>query len=287
MPGSRRLEHTILLSFALLAVGVAVGVAACGRASQQRGEREHVVWRSDFSRGNFTDWSWWGQGQSSIWGHVGVVRPGDVGVPPLVGRYVARFQTTRSDLDHRRTNAKIYKAFSVDGPNGQRSPDDVSGTYRAWFYLPKGFRVPGGTAINMFQFKEQYDGHSDPLWWVQLSTASWATPRPATWRSAKPTRADAPVMFINHWANQWTRHEVYMAAPLGRWFEVRADVHQGKDIVFYVDGRRLDTASAREYPTSPFHANSQAWTFGVGEYGDALAGPLYVGGAIVTTPPLA
>lgn len=244
------------------------------------------VWSSDFSRHNFTGWSWWGQGQASIWGHVAVVRPSSVGIPHLLGHYVARFETTRSDLEHGRTNAKIYKAFYVKGPGGSASPPDVSGTYHAWFYVQRDFRVPYGTAINIFQFKEQYAGHSDPLWWVQLSTASWAEHRHASWRTPRPKRADAPVMSLNHWNNPWTRHEVYAAVPLGRWFEISADLYQGKKIDFYLDGRPLDTASAREYPVSPFHSDSQAWTFGVGEYGDALAGPLYVGAASLTTPPI-
>ena len=276
-----------LIAVAILGIGVGVGVYELVTPASPR-----VVWSSDFSRGNFTGWSWWGQGQASIWGHIAVVRPQTVDVPKLSGRNIARFQTTRADLAHGRTNAKLYKLFDVKRPHGVRPPANVSGTYSASYYLPHTFRVPKRNEwVNLFQFKEQYTlpgggSHSDPLWWVQLGQASWAETYPgATWLGAKPTSPAAPVMFLNHWNNRWTRHVVFAAVPLGRWFKISAAVHQGSRIDFNLDGHRFDTATAREYPVSPFHSTSQAWIFGVGDYGTAPAGPLYVGAASLSTPP--
>jgi hypothetical protein len=270
----------------------AVAVTAYLLAVPSHHHREHIVWSSDFSSDNFRGWSWWGQGQRRIWGHIAVVSPQRVGIPKLSGRYVARFQTTRADLAHGRLNAKLYKWFDVQTPQGQRSPSDVSGNYSAWYYLPRGFRMrSSSTWINMFQFKEQYrrpDGasQSDPLWWVQLGNAAWAKRLDgARWIGARPARPDAPVMFLNHWNNRWRHHVELAAAPIGRWFEITATLRQHDRIDFYLDGRRFATASASEYPVSPFHSGSEAWIFGVGDYGDADAGPLYVGRASFSTPP--
>jgi hypothetical protein len=260
-----------------------------GVPSQHR--HEHVVWQNDFSAGDFSGWSWWGQGQGSIWGHISVVTPASVGVPKLSGRYVARFQTTRADLAHGRLNAKLYKWFDVQTPDGQRSPSDVSGNYSASYYLPRSFQMRSATTwINLFQFKEQYqptDGpsHSDPLWWVQVGRASWAEAYPgARWVGPKPSRPDAPVLFLNHWNNGWHHQVVFAAAPIGRWFQITAALHQDDRIDFYLDGHSFARADASEYPVSPFHARSQSWIFGVGDYGDANAGPLYVGRASFSTP---
>jgi hypothetical protein len=268
-----------------------VGLVAYLFAVPSQHRHEHVVWQSDFSAGNFSGWSWWGQGQRSIWGHISVVTPASVGVPKLSGRYIARFQTTRADLVHGRLNAKLYKWFDVQTPDGQRPPSDVSGNYSASYYLPKGFAMRSTkTWINMFQFKEQYqpaDGpsRSDPLWWVQIGKASWAKGYPgASWVGPKPSRPDAPVLFLNHWNNGWHHQVVFAAAPVGRWFQIMAALHQDDRIDFYLDGHGFARADASEYPVSPFHARSQSWIFGVGDYGDANAGPLYVGRASFSTP---
>jgi hypothetical protein len=282
-----RLRRSVAIALLCLAAGIGLATSQLLSTGSEPGVR--VIWRSDFSRDNFTAWSWWGQGQANLWGHIAVVRPASVGVPDLFGdRYIGRFQTTQADIARGRYSAKLYKWFEVNGPHGPRPPANVSGTYSAWYYLPRGFSMQPGKWINMFQFKEMYrkpDGASvsDPLWWIQLGTTTWAKTDPrALWRTGKPTRGNAPVLFLNHWYNKWTHRAVFAAVPLGRWFEITADVHQGDRIDFSLNRHPFETVSAGEYPVSPFHARSEAWIFGVGDYGTDAAGPLYVGQASVS-----
>jgi hypothetical protein len=289
MVAGRTRPITLALFTATILVVAAVSAYLAFAPSHQRSA--HTVWSNDFSSNSFSGWSWWGQGQQSIWGHISVVEPESVGIPKLSGRYVARFQTTGADIRRGRLNAKLYKWFDVPTAEGQRSPSDVSGDYSAWYYLPRDFAMRSShTWINMFQFKEQYerpDGSrpSDPLWWVQIGRASWAEGNSsARWIGARPSRSDAPVMFLNHWNNRWKHRVTFAALPLGRWFHITAALHQNDRIDVSLDGRPFATADASEYPVSPFHARSLSWIFGVGDYGDADAGPLYVGRASFSTP---
>jgi hypothetical protein len=285
-----RRSRPITVALLAAAVLVAVGLGAYALLKPSTAAKPRLVWSSEFSRGNFTGWSWWGQTQQNIWGHIAVVRPQSVGVPRRFGPYIGRFQTTRADLAHGRYNAKLYKYFDVDTAQGPRTPSNVSGTYSAWYYLPRNFAMQPKKWINMFQFKELFNrttgsSLSLPLWWVQLGTASWAKAYPgASWATGKPARGDAPVIFLNHWDNHWTRHVGFAAAPLGRWFEISADVHQGDRIDFYLNGHKFDTARASDYPVSPFRARSEAWIFGVGDYGTDAAGPMYIARASYSAP---
>lgn len=230
-----------------------------------------AAWHSGFEGGNFREWSWWGQGDDT-WGDISVVDPSDEGVPRKEGDRVGRFEVTDNDKPH----AKLYKGFSLK---------QVSGSYRAWFYIPKDFAVPLGTASNVFQFKDHHGGGSDPTWWLQLSTASWAKRLGGNWHGPQPSRDDAPVIWM-HWIdNDFSRTVQFKAAPLGRWFEMRADVVDGQSIDFSVDGDHLDTARNSVYPVGPLHDDSDEWTFGVGNYstGDTNPrGPLYIDDVSVT-----
>jgi hypothetical protein len=186
-------------------------------------------------------------------------------------------------------NAKLYKAFDTVDSNGvEHSPTDVSGTYSAWYYIPSSYQVPSGDWSNIFQFKEQYplsngQSQSDPLWWIQLSTGSWAEGMGgAKWITPKPTGADQPVAMLNYWGNNWTRQLVFDTVPLNQWFEISAVVTQNQSIQFSINGQAFDTAQASQYHVSPFHASSQAWDFGVGNYSNAPNSTLYVGQANYT-----
>lgn len=273
----------------LVGVELACAVAACATVllvtlpgSDGHNPAERVVWSSNFAGGGFSEWSYWGQQQPSQWGHVAVVTAKAAGVPPDdAGTHVARLATTAQDVARGAINAKLYKSFSVLDADGRRHPPaDVSGTYRATFFLPRSFRVPLGTWVNLFQFKEEHGvaGRSTPLWWVQLGTASWARRRHATWRTPKPRRADAPVLFLNYWGNRGRRY-VFAAAPLGRWFEISARIRQRSSATFEIDGRRFDTATEREYPVSPFRSDALGFTFGIGDYGTVPGSELFVGSA--------
>jgi hypothetical protein len=187
-------------------------------------------------------------------------------------------QVTSDDAANGRIHAKLYEGFG----SGGRPPADVSGTYSAWYYIPSDYSIPSGKAANIFQFKEKYDDHSDPLWWVQLSTGSWAKSLGgAKWVGAKPTRADQPVALLNYWGNDWSRPITFQTVPLDRWFQITAVLRQKNRIDFTIDGQPFDTATAATYPVSPFHSNSQEWTFGVGNYTDAPS-TLFLGPASFT-----
>lgn len=241
------------------------------------------TWSDGFESGDFRGWSWWGQGQESIWGHIAVVDPAAQGVPAAERSRIGRFETTQADIDAGRNHAKLYKAFSTGTGASVRPPSNVSGTYRVRLYVPRTYRVPGETWVNVLQFKEKYrrpeGAWSDPLWWIQFGNGAFWHARggPAV------SHPDAPVAFMNRWQNPWSRKPKLMAVPLDRWFELRAELRQGERIDFYLDGRPLDTALASEYPVSPFHGSASIeWIFGVGNYSTAANGPLYADDASYT-----
>jgi hypothetical protein len=248
------------------------------------------TWASSFETGDFTEWSWWGQGDSS-YAHRAVIDPRTEGVPRLGGDHVARFETTPDDIANGRVHAKLYRGFGTNfGQPDSRSPADVSGTYSAWYYIPETYRVPDHTYVNMFQFKEEYQTASgkasDPLWWVQLGPVHWADGMSQGYGGPAITgRSDAPVAFLNYWNSSWGARRNFVPLPLGRWFKLKAVVHQGSRIDFSIDGQPLDTARASTYPVSPFHgADSLAWTFGIGNYSTGANGPMYADRVSYTGP---
>jgi hypothetical protein len=246
-------------------------------------------WASDFSTGDFSPWSWWGQGQSSIWGDISVVNPSSVGIPACdpSNPHVASMTVTPDGPADGQVNAKLYKIFSTTNSSGvQQSPSNVSGTYSASYYIPSSYQVPNGDWSNIFQFKEQYPAdvqggdQSDPLWWVQLVNGGWAqTYSSAKWLTPKPTSPNQPVAVLNYWGNNWTRQVVFYTVPLNQWFQISANVDQDNSIQFSIDGQPFDTALQSQYHTGPFHPDSEGWYFGAGNYSTAPGNTLYLGGA--------
>lgn len=236
------------------------------------------LFRSSFEHRGVHEWSVQDGGSA-----VSVVRGRRNGEPkPRSGRRVARFVTTVSAVQH----AKLYEGFGTHvGASDSKPPADVSGTYRSWFFFPRSFRVPRGTWVNIFQFKEKYHDaggdRSDPLWWVQLGDARWARKM-----GGPPVRrTTAPVAFLNHWGGFWTPPPHFVRVPLGKWIKIRADVVQGRYIDFWLASRYLGRARDSRYHVSPFHgANSMEWTFGVGEYSTGANGPLFIDDAAVYPP---
>ncbi len=270
---SSRASRRVLLVALALALAGALALLLPGRGGAR------PTWQSSFERRGLAEWSWRDGGST-----VRVVDAVAAGVPPLAGAHVARFETTRAARPGAPVHAKLYESFGRDlgGPHA-RPPADVSGSYRAWFFFPLGFRVPRGTWVNLFQFKEKYqaraDRVSDPLWWVQLGSASWTHP---PGRARLAVRSDAPVAFLNFFSNRWRHPPRFVAVPLGRWVEIRADVRQGQRIDFFLGGEALGTARASEYPVSPFHGTaSREWIFGVGDYSTGRNGPLFIDDAAV------
>jgi hypothetical protein len=179
------------------------------------------------------------------------------------GRNVARFEVSDEDAAAGRIHAKVYKWWT--GP-----PDDVSGTYRAWFYVPRDYRFrPDSWGTNIFQWKEEYVEtggryRQEAQWVVTLGPASWFE------LQGLPKRAPA----VSVWADGRERTRSVRRFPLARWVEVCADLYQGKWIDVYIDGRQFTVARARQFPVGP-RQGSLKWIFGVGNYG-SNDGPIYV-----------
>jgi hypothetical protein len=277
---------TLLASLALAAIAMVLPALASADSAGPVSPGAH--WSSSFQTGNFHQWSWWGQGQSSIWGKIGVVKAGHVGVPELDRGHanIARMTVTDSGPSSGKINAKLYKGFATWRHGAEHEPRNVSGTYSASYYIPSSYQIHGNDAwANIFQFKEQYaEGggaqQSDALWWVQLASASWARQMGgAKWIGPKPSNPNAPVAFLNRWCNNWKRQLVLEAVPLNHWFTISAKLVQGKSVSFSMAGRHFDTAYASQYPVSPFHSTGDEWIFGVGNYATAPGTTLYVGSA--------
>jgi hypothetical protein len=265
------------------------GLGSCGTLSSPGAVPGS--WTSNFATGDFSQWSWWGQGQANLWGDIAVVSPSSAGIPACdpSDPHVAQMTVTPQGPSTGQINAKLYKFFDTVHADGtQSSPSDVSGTYSASYYIPSSYQVPGTDWSNIFQFKEEYpqangQNTSDPLWWVELANGAWAkTYSTAKWATPKPTDPNQPVAVLNYWGNNWTRQVVFYTVPLNQWFQISAVVHQDQSIQFYIDGQPFDTALQSQYHCGPFHADSQAWFFGAGNYSTAPGTTLYLGGASYT-----
>ena len=220
------------------------------------------AWSSSFESGNFREWSHSGEGERESYPVSRVVNPVREGIPRRHGRRVARFEVSDEDAAAGRIHAKVYKWWR--GP-----PKDVSGTYRASFYVPRDYRFREGSwGANLFQWKEEYTDtgggfRQEPQWALALGPARWYG-----------LQGRAPVLSM--WTDSRGRTSSLRRFPLARWVEVCADLYQGKRIVVYVDGRRFTVAHARQFPVGPAQGSrSLKWIFGVGNYGNN-EGPIYV-----------
>jgi len=227
-------------------------------------------WGSAFEGSGFGEWSWWGQGDSSYTG-LSTVDPADRGIPRLNGRS-GRFQVTDSDAAAGRIHSKLYKYFhSGSGDRVNWRPTNVSGSYRAWYYLPTDYSVRPGKWVTPFQFKDQYwytqrggSEHSDPTWYLAFKNASDY--------GVSASRPDAPVAIVQHWKDWERGYRDYIypgqrvPVPLGRWFEIRAEVYQGDRVEFYMDGKLVNVGRHSDYPVGNHHSLSFNWIFGIGNY---------------------
>lgn len=227
-------------------------------------------WASGFGGGDFTEWSWWGQGDSRYTG-LSVVNPAAADIPERNGK-AARFAVTPDDAADGRIHSKVYKDFHLgSGSRTNWRKPDPSGSYRAWYYVPRDYSVKSGKWLNVMQFKDQYwhgaaggSEQSDPTWWVEFGRASDY--------GADASRSDAPVAVAKHWKD-WDIHSEgvhpgeRVEVPLGRWFEIRAEVYRGDRIAFYADDKLLTVGRQADYPVGQFHQGSFNWIYGIGHYG--------------------
>ena len=246
-------------------------------------ESRTLIWADSFESGDFRAWSFV-QGADPKQGGPGpphnfVATAVSLGIPAHDGKYVAQFERPvwATALPH----AKVYKEWSNAGLRDQFGrlltplPDNnnPSASYSAWYYLPPTYRASAEWS-NIFQFKEEgYIGgvwHQDPDWWINIGPVS-------TWGAG----GAEPVVFANHWKQNYDKfHPVVRPAPLGRWFEIRAELYEHDRIDWYLDGRKFDTSYDSTYPVGRFFDRSTGWIFGVGHY--LGYGKLWVDDARVT-----
>ncbi len=237
-----------------------------------------ATWRSSFEQGSFSEWSWWGKGDSRYDGH-SVVSTREAGIPSLEGDQVAEFSVTEAQRQAGHHHSKLMKDWGYAPPETTTWRDDAgrqlerlpgdspAGTYRASFYLPANYRKSPESWTNIFQFKEAfYDSsgkwHQDPQWWLNMSQAG-------KWGSAAPAglRSDHPVLHANNWHTDYANYRPKLVAlPLGRWFELKAELYPGDRIEWYLDGERFDTSYASKYPVGFSKSRPTGWVFGVGHY---------------------
>jgi hypothetical protein len=220
---------------------------------------------------------------------------------------VAEFAVTAAELRRGDVDSKLYENWEVyrahlTGDNGRplaRTTNRGAGTYSAWYYIPRDYRMLFDGPVNIFQFKENYsdngvtfDGFGSDMQ-SSLNLFSRSGLRGFygsnfSLHRAGGLRADYPMLAVNLWHNPPVRRrpgQKYQAipAPLGRWFNVTAKLYPGRHVSYYVDGKLLDTWYDDEYPVGvrtvmPNGEIPMSWTFGVGHYGSNV-GQLWVADA--------
>lgn len=263
------------------------------------------AWRSTFSGDWFDEdrWSYWGAEGDPYVG-LSIADPRNVGLPRLEGKS-ARFEVTAENVEEGNLDSKLYKELDV----AQGEPGlGISGSYRASFLLPRDYSMNPDlgfqASVNLLQFKDLYrtgtgseaESQSDPTWWIELRPRAWVDEiarrnRPSNVEWAVPpslaqSSPDHPIAFVNHWeAENNTRRFKALALPLGRWFEITADVEAGRRIGFSLreqgKGRRVFIGGGddgADFPVGPCETSprfeeychgrrSTDWIFGVGHYG--------------------
>ena len=213
-------------------------------------------------------------------GQTRAVRPEDYGVPPLPGASGAR--VLRASVDERQRDdgayaAYLYKVWAVGAPETGWSsdltnrplerirPGQEAGTYRAWYYLPGSTRTTlqhnndaSHGWVNIFQFK-----HSGPN---MDGPGKWNQP-PEWWVNIRNNDPNHLTLAVSHWGDPaWGERRGNMpAVPFGRWFELRADVHPGDRIDFFLDGQPFETGRQRDHPVG-LQPGDSSWIFSTGYY---------------------
>jgi hypothetical protein len=216
-------------------------------------------------------------------GQTRVVKPTAYGVPARPGGTNAHI--LRATVNNRQRAAGayaayLYKVWAITAPEtGWRGNlgrpferirrGQEGGTYRAWYFLPRSTRRVlrhnnhGRHGwVNIFQFK-----HSNP---DGGGPGRWAQP-PQWWINIRNNDPDHLALCVSHWRKPSFCQRRGLASshlprvPFGRWFELRADVHPGKRIDFYLDGRLFDTGRQTDHPVGLARGDS-SWIFSPGWY---------------------
>lgn len=229
-----------------------------------------TVFKDDFETGDFTKWSYI-QGASTSQGGPGpqynyVASASSFGIQAHSGDDVAKFERPASatNLPH----AKAFKEWSQVGKRDQfgriedKMPNDgdPSGTYKVWYYLPKDYQFTSREWTCLTQFKEEGIENGkwtqNPSWGISMSSAqAWGDPG-----------GTKPVMFASYYQNPWGYEPVKVDVPLGRWFEMRADLYENDRIEWYLDGKKFDTSYDSQHDVGRYYDKSEGWIYGIGHY---------------------
>jgi hypothetical protein len=216
-------------------------------------------------------------------GQTRVVAPAAHGVPRRPGgtnAHVLRASVNRRQRAAGAYAAYLYKVWAVAAPETGWTgnlghpferilPGEEGGTYRAWYFLPRSTRRVlrhnnhGRYGwVNIFQFKHSNPNGGGPGRWEQP---------PQWWINIRNNNPDRLALCVSHWRRpafcqrRGLRSSHLPPVPFGRWFQLRADVHPGQRIDFYLDGRRFDTGRQADYGVGLAPGDS-SWVFSPGWY---------------------
>jgi hypothetical protein len=215
-------------------------------------------------------------------GQTRTVAPGDFGVPDRPGgsnSRVLRSSVNETQRDARQYAAYLYKVWAVAAPETswenefnhqpyeRMSRGQEGGSYRAWYFLPESTHTTlqhnnddTHGWVNIMQFKHSnpnMDGpgrwNQPPEWWVNI-------------RNNDPNRI---TLAVSHEGDAGWGERLGQArqpeVPFGRWFELRADVHPGNRIDFYLDGKLFETGRQSDFPVG-LNPGDSSWVFSPGYY---------------------
>jgi len=217
-------------------------------------------------------------------GQTRAVDPNAHGVPARSGGTndrVLRASVNEAQRDSETYAAYLYKVWAVAAPETswenefthqpyeRMSRGQEAGSYRAWYYLPESTHTTlqhnnddTHGWVNIFQFKHSGPDMSGTGHWNQL---------PEWWVNICNNDPNHIVLGVSHEGNpaygyrNGTRSSNLPEVPFGRWFEIRADVHPGNRIDFYLDGQLFDTGRQSNAPVGLAPGNS-SWIYSVGWY---------------------
>jgi Polysaccharide lyase len=213
-----------VVGLAVAALSTAVAVAATDSPTQ-------VLWTGTHETGNLSEWY---SGQSGAEYHSGQ----------------GYAEASREASHTGQWSAKLVMPSGADGVRMFRTKESRTGEdllYSAWCLIPRMYDIPGGW-WNIFQFKSKSeDGlKNDPFFSFNLVR-----------RSSGYTVA----VYKKPEAYNLRRH-TEKVVPVGRWFELKAFLHQssaqGGSIVVWLDGTEIIRASGltTKYPG----ASQQNWS---------------------------
>jgi hypothetical protein len=197
----------------------------------------------------------------------------DLDITAHSGCCVAKFEVTQAALSANRMHSKVFKEFQIPGASIKRDQfgrsleelpaSGIDGTYRAWYYVPQDYKVVTSDWSNIFQFKltEENPFKQNPQWWVNLVGGP----------------NGQPYLHVENLGNgTFSDPNGRKPMPKGKWFEIRADLHEGNKIDWYLDGQYWETVTDGNGSIGRGAATStpRTWVFGVGHYGGV--GRLYV-----------